>query len=458
MSDADHGGAPGDLAGATATDAIIEQFGGIRPMAAKLGIPATTVQGWKKRGSIPETRTDDIVAAAQSHNIALRAADIAAATAPEALGTRMNLEDLEREIAAAPAAKPASPPPPQNPVKPLTPPLPARRGGGLLGGTALLVALAALGLSGYGTWRDLTAPPALAPTAPPDLSPLSDRVAALETRQQELAAALDALRQADSTQPTIVGRTPVPAEPALSPGIPAIDTSALEQRLTALEDRPATESTDLAPLTNRVEALEAVTTELVPRLTMLETRRQMGAAGEGLIVAVGQLQAALAGGRPYARELRAARALVAADTALADLLAPLEATAEAGLAGDIALRDKFRLLAPVVLRADRERPDATWTDQVLARMANVITLRRASGEVAGDDAASILARAEAGLLSGDLPRAVNEMESLPAHAAGPAKEWLELANARMAAEATAATLADMALARMAGSGDGREGK
>lgn len=50
---------------------IIERFGGIRPMATKLGIPVTTVQGWKKRDSIPDNRLDDVLAVARMHRIDL---------------------------------------------------------------------------------------------------------------------------------------------------------------------------------------------------------------------------------------------------------------------------------------------------------------------------------------------------------------------------------------------------
>jgi len=53
--------------------AIIEKFGGIRPMAAKTGVPVTTVQGWKKRNVIPSNRRDDIARAAASHDIQLGA-------------------------------------------------------------------------------------------------------------------------------------------------------------------------------------------------------------------------------------------------------------------------------------------------------------------------------------------------------------------------------------------------
>ena len=41
-------------------EAVIERFGGVRPLATALGVPASTVQGWKERGSIPEGRQGEI--------------------------------------------------------------------------------------------------------------------------------------------------------------------------------------------------------------------------------------------------------------------------------------------------------------------------------------------------------------------------------------------------------------
>lgn len=52
-------------------EAIIEKFGGIRPMATKVGVPVTTVQGWKKRNVIPANRVDQISAAADMHGVEL---------------------------------------------------------------------------------------------------------------------------------------------------------------------------------------------------------------------------------------------------------------------------------------------------------------------------------------------------------------------------------------------------
>ena len=50
---------------------VIEKFGGVRPLANRLGIAPSTVQGWKERGNIPENRIEDIMRAAQEDGIVL---------------------------------------------------------------------------------------------------------------------------------------------------------------------------------------------------------------------------------------------------------------------------------------------------------------------------------------------------------------------------------------------------
>ena len=53
------------------TEALIEAFGGIRPMAHKLDIAVSTVQGWKMRNHIPDARMEDIQRAAVENGIDL---------------------------------------------------------------------------------------------------------------------------------------------------------------------------------------------------------------------------------------------------------------------------------------------------------------------------------------------------------------------------------------------------
>ena len=76
---------------------IIEMFGGIRPMANKMGVPVTTVQGWKKRNVIPGNRRDQVMQAAKTNNIDL--SDLIAGAANE--------NSFRTEMAAVPKSESA---------------------------------------------------------------------------------------------------------------------------------------------------------------------------------------------------------------------------------------------------------------------------------------------------------------------------------------------------------------
>src|SRR5476649_168689 len=86
------------------TDAgkIIERFGGIRPMASKMAVPVTTVQGWKKRDIIPENRREDVLKAAVVNNIDL--SDLI-----DKKAANENTGSFGEAVSAAAAAVPARP-------------------------------------------------------------------------------------------------------------------------------------------------------------------------------------------------------------------------------------------------------------------------------------------------------------------------------------------------------------
>ncbi|MEM9211803.1 MAG: hypothetical protein AAGA63_09975 [Pseudomonadota bacterium] len=54
---------------------IIDAFGGIRPMAARINKPVSTVQSWKLRGSIPDEHKPDIYQASEEDDIGLSKED-----------------------------------------------------------------------------------------------------------------------------------------------------------------------------------------------------------------------------------------------------------------------------------------------------------------------------------------------------------------------------------------------
>ncbi len=62
--------------------AIIAAFGGIRPMASKLGIAVSTVQGWRERAAIPGARHDEVRRAAKENGVTLDEDLLAASAHP----------------------------------------------------------------------------------------------------------------------------------------------------------------------------------------------------------------------------------------------------------------------------------------------------------------------------------------------------------------------------------------
>ena len=51
------------------TEMVISAFGGVRPMASRLGIAATTIQGWKSRKNIPENRRQVVLEAVKADGL-----------------------------------------------------------------------------------------------------------------------------------------------------------------------------------------------------------------------------------------------------------------------------------------------------------------------------------------------------------------------------------------------------
>lgn len=142
---------------------VIERFGGIRPMATKLGIAFTTVQGWKARGHIPPQRHEDILRAAAEHDIRLTAEDLAEApehkeaapvdasdtgeeAAPAQPDWQQPAEAAEPGEETTPESQPAPEPEapaygasPSTPVYPLPTPAPAAGSSGLFSGAVAAV-------------------------------------------------------------------------------------------------------------------------------------------------------------------------------------------------------------------------------------------------------------------------------------------------------------------------------
>jgi hypothetical protein len=258
-------------------------------------------------------------------------------------------------------------------------------------------------------------------------------------------------------------------------GRDAARLEALTQRIAEIEARPQEipDKTDLGPLDARLAALEQAF-EALPqetadsamandglenRIAALEARpatRTAPPTSAATLLAVAQLRAVLGGSGPYEAALAALEAVAAGgdggnDAGVAAALAVLTPNAGTGIASPRRLRDRFTPLAEAILRAVIAPPGDSWMSRTLARLSGLVSVRRIGGDVAGDTAEAIVARAEAHLEAGDLAAAVAEVAALDGPAAEAAAGWLGQARDRIAADQALATLDAIAIAALSGS-------
>ncbi len=517
---------------------LIQAFGGIRPMATKLGISFTTVQGWKQRGHIPPGRLDAIRVAAAEHGIEMIEPPQRPPEAIEIEGTAERIEapvepadyvaepepgafefKPQAEEVAAERAEPeytAPPIPPEFKAEPVPPPQGVGFAGAL-GASSLVVAVALLiAYLSVDVWGPFVAAhlgSASEDTTISRVSELEGRVAGLEATLGDQSGAGDGevaqLRSAVERQGGTVSNLTQRVDSLnatveeLSANIPMVDIQALSDmdgrinelagKLEAAEGQlsggvaadpaPAIEaaaaelSAEIAALDKRAADTSAAMAEqrdlmmselgtLEEKLAALETaaegavNRSAGAAA--VVLAVGQLRAALAESDPYAQELAAVTSL-GAGSLPADALAKLEAHAASGVPTRAMLAARYEAVAGDITRAAVTPEGDDLLAQVTARVARLVTVRPSAGDVGGSGAMATVARASARLEKGDLEGAVAELDALEGEPAKAAAPWLEQAKARLAAEDALETLSAASIqalgasrqAAQAGSGGGQ---
>lgn len=172
------------------------------------------------------------------------------------------------------------------------------------------------------------------------------------------------------------------------------------------------------------------------RLVKLETPAQAGAGlgqRQALILAVGQLRAALAAGRPYRVELDRLATFSGDDAEILTALEALDAGAAAGLATAATLGRRFEPLAGAIVQAGEKPPPEGWLARAGSRLAALVTVRR-TGEIEGGSTDAIVARTERRLAEGALEAAVRELAQLQGAAAEVVGPWRRAAEARILAD------------------------
>ena len=530
---------------------IIAKFGGLRPMANKLDLAVSTVQGWKIRGHIPEQRHQEILKAAQAHGIAVSAADLlppgdaagaagpapakpappAQAKGPEAKARSplpitgqgpSTAEAAAKAEAAKPAAQapdtkapdtksgeaktddkpkgtpaPADTAPAQSARHHEAPPPAAHRGRGgflpgLLVGALLIVGGAVAAVALRESWMPLVAD-SQAPTG--DTTQLDQRLQSLASELDTVKQQTAALSQkADSLESSISGLS---GQQGSSPA----DLTALQNSVQSLQAAGEKHAQDLASidsalkaitgdggleskvndLSSKAEGLTAATAKneagvanlinevrtvsgqvsglgvdqlrsstaaLSTKLDSFESRLgtvegqvrgQAAAERNAMLLAVGQLDDAVAAGQPFAQSL----SLVAgyADTSVpAAPMATLQSHATSGVITLSALRTRFNDTADAIIAADYDgTADDGLFGEVIRNLSELVIVRSKDPNDPGVN--GVVVRTEADLRAGNLAGAVAEVESLEGAPAQAAAGWLADAKARLTVDTALVALA-----------------
>jgi hypothetical protein len=485
--------------GMTPGQKIIARFGGIRPMAGKLGVAVSTVQGWRERGAIPLRHHGRVREAARAAGMEIGPADLGAA-APVPAATKpakpkpaaAAKPEPERKPEPKPKPKPnvarrppprpqASPPPPPQSETAARPETVTAPGGRRLPAALFGALLVMVGAGAALLARDLWMPPGTPPgtsladpdalmalerrfaelesaaAAPPPglgpevLTPLTESLAALEARVALLAdSTVDAagLAEAEARFAALTERldrlaAAMPDGAALAEASQRIE--GLAARIEDLAARPDP-APEISTLTQRVAELTAA------RAATAATAN----ADAALSLAVLQLRAALQGSGPFGAELGllrdlAASGVLAEGPEVAALIAPLAAHAETGIPSLAWLQAEFPAAARAALIAARGGAGPGWWAGVVRRLSELVILRPV-GRVEGASPGAVLARAETWILADDLPAALDELAALEGPAAEALREWRDAAGARAAARQALAGLARLLVARLQAGG------
>lgn len=227
-----------------------------------------------------------------------------------------------------------------------------------------------------------------------DLAPIASRLAAVE-------AALAAL--------------PAPTKP---------DLSALESRITALEQRPAASSSDV---TSRIDA---ATQDVAARIAALDGQVKQQLQQEAAQIALtAQLRAAtlaLEAGQKLGKIAGAPPELARFET----VAPPREA----------ALRLSFAHYAEAGAAASQPE-GGDGISRAMQRLGSLVTIREGHDVLVGNTAATVIETARGRLEAGDLAGCVAELAALDSKAKAAMQPWLDQAQALLAARAALLAMA-----------------
>jgi hypothetical protein len=430
LSDTDHPASP-TAAGAstievppgglpTAVERLIERFGGIRPMADKLDVPVSTVQGWKKRNAIPSAREGILRTAAQRHGIALALTDFDGVFRAEDRAGDGSAQDaageaaVEAPAASAPAAagapsQAAAEAPSQAPSQAKGPARPERR---------LL--------------DDAPSPVSALAHAYVHGLPEGSVVHVHQSVRGNSAAAATAAAFMALLGAAVAVTAPVWSTDVIEEFFANPTVSAGLASVTGSESKPGG-----ATVVTRVAGLEKMLGTLEKQVANLPSATVSSA------MAINQLRNSLVLAQPYQVELAAVLASRALDEESRRLLEPLGALSVTGVPTRKTLETRFDRLVPELVRVDLDGGRPGFGERMMGWMGGLGALLHLPGTGGPENlktTSGLVFSAREMLDRGDLPQAIEAAAAVTGPAASVVQPWLNEARARIVADQAVAAL------------------
>lgn len=460
--------------------AIIAAFGGIRPMATKLDVPVSTVQGWKQRDTIPAGRMAEIRRIAGENDIQMPASgdpviEAAAITLPD--GSDKDPKEPSEPDPAEPDPNPEISKPEARASAPTPASTPRKSAGGMTSAIAVLALVVSAGAAGWLWWS--TQGPGAGPDANARMSALEGRMARVtettgdpgkadrEALSQQLGTLRDEIK-ATSAPDLSAELEPVQAEIAqLRAQIAQLDVGSAS----AVDPQFAQRLSDMDASVRSVQQIAAANSqaradaiaELEGKLAALDERfvslRNTGARQEAaaidaisLTLAANQLRRDIYHGEPYRDALTTLEGVSSDNAAMDTIVKRLAVNADTGVASLEELVFSFDEAAVAILDNAPEDAESTILDQILDRARRVVRVRRVGTDVPPESVDGRISRVEFRLREGDVAGAVAILGELEGGAAAAAQPWVSRAKDYVEAGDALEAVETMTLARLRAAG------
>lgn len=473
---------------------IIERFGGIRPMAHKIDVPVTTVQGWKKRNVIPGTRRALIMEAANANNIDL--SDVL--DGPVSRPTSDVREFPRREMPSMESKTPSNDKgniiekteiraekyEPLEGIKAsddIMAEIEASEKKAVrnsIWASSALIALVIIG-GGILLWPGASAVKTQLSSHGEQIDVLEEDVAQLDETVRDTSKRTGVLsgmmpedmqskfeglqNQAQNLQMTfdqLSEKTQELRENFVAPGM-----EGMAQRLAALEESiNGQEQIKLA-----VDELKAIVEGVDGRITSLEEQLEAAQAGEGplgatlegvsgndlraaaMLIAFAQFRDSLNREGPFEDDLILLQKMVGeGNPELQEAIVRLAPHADGGVLTSEGLSNEFKGLAGDIVVASLKGEDVSIADKAKARFSDILKVEKDGEMVSGTDAQAKVSQAQAMLDNGDIEGAIALLQTLEGPAAQQAEPFIERAEVSLLAEQVQSLLRETILARVSG--------